>query len=99
MDLSASKYCPQCGKELEPYAIRCKYCDTELANNKNQNYYKKFEKPRNIKKLKIWLIISSITGIIGAIIGIYMWGWISGLIGFLIGFFAPIFLILALSSY
>ena len=98
MDLSRAKYCPECGKELESYANRCKYCDIELPN-KNQSFYKKFEKPRNIKKLKIWLIISFITGIIGAIIGIYMWGWIFGLIGFLVGFLAPIFIYLILDSY
>ncbi len=30
--LSGPKYCPECGKELESYANRCKYCDIEFGN-------------------------------------------------------------------
>ena len=30
--ISGPKYCPECGKELESYANRCKYCDKEFGN-------------------------------------------------------------------
>ncbi len=42
--LSGPKYFPECGKELESYAIRCKYCDIEFGNKNQKKNHRKINK-------------------------------------------------------
>ncbi|UCD02541.1 MAG: zinc-ribbon domain-containing protein [Promethearchaeota archaeon] len=39
--LSGPKYCPECGKELEVYDTKCKYCGTKLVQSKLKTKRKK----------------------------------------------------------
>ncbi|MFW9771490.1 MAG: hypothetical protein ACFFFB_05175 [Candidatus Heimdallarchaeota archaeon] len=35
--LTGPKYCPECGKELESYTTKCKFCGKLLKQEKEKN--------------------------------------------------------------
>jgi hypothetical protein len=84
-----------CGKEFnkytKPWGLYRKTCSEECQEIEKKKREARVKDIKFIEKesVKTWLTISFFAGVIGAIVGIIVWGILGIFLGFVIGFFAP----------